>query len=46
VDVEAQPAVGGVVCDSRVDGDWRSGLQRSTEGTEWGNAAGELYGDV
>ena len=44
--MEAQPAVGGVVYDSRVDGDWWSDLQRSTEGTEWSNAAGELHGDV
>jgi hypothetical protein len=46
MDVEAEPAVGGVVCDSGVDGDWRSVLRESAEGTEWSDAAGELYGDV
>jgi len=46
VDVEAQPALGGVVCDSRVDGNWRSVVRKSTKGTERGYAAGELYGDV
>ena len=46
MDVEAQPEVGGLVCDTRVDGNWRSGLQRSTEGTERSNAAGKLHRDV
>jgi len=46
VDVEAEPALGGVVCDSCTDGNWRSVLRESTKGTEWGHAAGELYGDV
>jgi hypothetical protein len=46
VDVEAEPALGGVVCDPRTDGNWRSVLRESTTGTERGHAAGELYGDV
>ena len=46
MDVEAQPEVGGLVCDTRVDGNWRSGLQWTTEGTERSNAAGKLHGDV
>ena len=46
VDVEAEPALGGVVCSSGVDGDWRSVLRESAKGTERGYAAGELYGDV
>lgn len=46
MDVEAEPALGGVVCDSRIDGNWRSVLRQSAEGTERGYAAGELYGDI
>jgi hypothetical protein len=46
VDVETEPTLGGVVCDSRVDGNWRSVLRQSTKGTERGYAAGQLYGDV
>jgi hypothetical protein len=46
VDVEAQSAVGGVVCGSRVDGNRWSGLRQYTEGTERSNAAGKLFGDV
>jgi hypothetical protein len=46
VDVEAEPALGGVVCSSRSDGNWRSVLCQSAEGAERGNAAGELHGDV
>ena len=46
MDVEAEPALGGVVCDSRIDGNWRSVLRESTKGTERGHAAGELHGDV
>jgi hypothetical protein len=46
VDAEAEPALGGVVCNSRLDGNWRSVLRQSTEGTERGYAAGQLYGDV
>jgi hypothetical protein len=46
VDVETESSLGGVVCNSGVDGDWRSVLRESAEGTEWGYAAGELYGDV
>ena len=38
--------MGGLVCDTRVDGNWRSGLQRSTEGTERSNAAGKLHRDI
>ena len=46
MDVEAKPALGGVIRDSRTDGNWRSVLRESTTGTERGYAAGELYGDV
>ena len=46
VDVEAEPALGGVVCDPSVDGNWRSVVRESTKGTERGHAAGELHGDV
>jgi len=46
VDVEAEPALGGVVCDPRIDGNWRSVLRQSTKGTERGHAAGKLHGDV
>jgi hypothetical protein len=46
VDVEAEPALGGVVCSSRIDGNWRGVLRESTKGTERGYAAGKLYGDV
>jgi len=46
VDVEAKPALGGVIRDSRTDGNWRSVLRESTTGTERCYAAGELYGDV
>ena len=46
MDVEAEPALGGVVRGSRVDGDWRSLLRESAEGTERGYAARQLYGDV
>jgi len=46
VDVEAEPTLGDVVCDSRVDGNWRSVLRQSAEGAERSYAAGELYGDV
>jgi hypothetical protein len=46
VDVEAETALGGIVCDSSVDGNWRSVLRQSAEGTERGYAAGELYCDV
>ena len=46
MDVEAEPALGDVVCDSRVDGNWRSVLRESTKGTERCHAAGELHGDV
>ena len=46
MDVEAEPALGGVVRDSRTDGNWRSVLRESTTGTERCYAAGELYGDV
>lgn len=46
MDVEAEPALGGVVCGSRADGNWRSVLRQSAEGAERGNAAGELHGDV
>lgn len=44
--MEAEPEVGGVVRDSRVDGDWRSVLRESTKGTERSYAAGELHRDV
>ncbi len=40
MDVEAEPALGGVVCDSGVDGNWRSVLRESAKGTERGYAAG------
>jgi len=46
VDVEAEPALGSVVCSSGVDGNWRSVLRQSAEGAERGDAAGELHGDV
>ena len=46
MDVEAEPTLGDVVCDSRVDGNWRSVLRQSAEGAERSYAAGELYGDV
>ncbi len=46
MDVEAEPALGDVVCDSCADGNWRSVLRESTKGTERCHAAGELYGDV
>ena len=46
MDVEAEPALGGVVCDSRVDGDWRSVVCQSAARAERSYAAGELYGDV
>lgn len=46
MDVEAEPALGGVVCSSRTDGNWRSVLRQSAEGTERGYEAGQLYGDV
>jgi hypothetical protein len=40
VDVEAEPTLGDVVCDSRVDGNWRSVLRQSAEGAERSYAAG------
>ena len=46
MDVEAQPEVGGLVCDTRLDGNRRSGLQRTAEGAERSDAAGQLHGDV
>ena len=46
MDVEAEPTLGGVVCDSCVDGDWWSVVRESTKGIERSYAAGELYGDV
>ena len=46
MDVEAEPALGGIVCSSRIDGNWRSVLRQSSEGTERGYAAGKLYGDL
>jgi hypothetical protein len=46
VDVEEQPAVGGIVCGFGNDGDWWSGMQQRAERAEWSNAARELFGDV
>jgi len=46
VDVPAEPAVGAVVCSSRIDGDWGSCVQQPAERSERSNAAGELFGDV
>ena len=44
--VEAHPEMGGLLCDTRVDGNRRSCLQRAAEGAEWSDAAGQLHGDV
>jgi hypothetical protein len=46
VDVEAEPALGGVVCDSHVDCNRWSVMRESTKGTERGYPAGKLYSDV
>jgi hypothetical protein len=40
LDVEAEPALGGFVCGSGVDGNWRGVLRQSAKGTERGYAAG------